>query len=97
MSVTAKQIARQLNLSEAAVSMALNHKPGVSTQTRRRVLETARSLGYDFSRISSLRTAPGLIYFIYYNKLDIFTMPLPQLERKTASRHTTPASTQAHT
>lgn len=75
MSVTAKQIARQLNLSEAAVSMALNHKPGVSTQTRRRVLETARSLGYDFSRISSLRTAPGLIYFIYYNKLDIFTMP----------------------
>lgn len=75
MSVTAKQIARQLNLSEAAVSMALNHKPGVSTRTRHRVLETAKSLGYDFSKHSSPGTSPGLIYFLYYNKLDIFTMP----------------------
>lgn len=78
MSVTAKQIAQQLNLSEAAVSMALNHKPGVSTQTRRRVLDTAQSLGYDFSRISPSQTTPGSIRLIYYNKLDIFTMPFFQ-------------------
>ena len=40
MSITAKELAKILNLSEAAVSMALNDKPGVSTETRKRVLET---------------------------------------------------------
>ena len=30
MSITAKELAKQLNLSEAAISMALNNKPGVS-------------------------------------------------------------------
>lgn len=78
MHVTAKQIAQQLNLSEAAVSMALNHKPGVSTQTRRRVLDTAKSLGYDFSRVCPSQAAPGVIRLIYYSKLDIFTMPFFQ-------------------
>ena len=29
MGITAKELARKLNLSAAAVSMALNHKPGV--------------------------------------------------------------------
>ena len=36
MSITAKELAKQLNLSEAAISMALNNKPGVSTLTRKR-------------------------------------------------------------
>ena len=53
MSVTAKEIARQLGLSEATVSFALRGKSGVSTQTTHRVLETARALGYDFSRLNS--------------------------------------------
>ena len=47
MAVTAKQIAQQLNLSPAAVSMALNGRPGVSTGTRRRVLEAARALRHN--------------------------------------------------
>ena len=34
MSITAKELAKILNLSEAAVSMALNDKPGVSTDTK---------------------------------------------------------------
>ena len=50
MKVTAKDLARALGLSEAAVSMALNNKPGVSTATRRKVLEEAERRGYDFSR-----------------------------------------------
>ena len=33
MSITAKELARKLNLSQTAVSMALNNKPGVSTET----------------------------------------------------------------
>ena len=48
MSVTAKELASLLNLSEAAVSMALNGKPGVSTATRKKVVETAEKYGYDY-------------------------------------------------
>ncbi len=43
MSVTAKQIAKELNISAAAVSMALNNKPGVSTETRKIVIELQKS------------------------------------------------------
>lgn len=50
MTITAKELAKTLGLSQAAVSMALNNKPGVSTATRRRVIDAARRLGYDFSR-----------------------------------------------
>jgi len=49
MKVTAKMVAERLGLSEAAVSMALNNKRGVSTATRRRVLKEAEKMGYDFS------------------------------------------------
>ena len=71
MSITAKELAKQLNLSEAAISMALNNKPGVSTLTRKRVLEAAASAGYDFSRISNTNEAPasnGTLYFVIYRK-----------------------------
>ena len=50
MAITAKELAKELGLSQAAVSMALNNKPGVSTATRRQVIEGAQRLGYDFSR-----------------------------------------------
>lgn len=56
MGITAKELAKKLNLSEAAVSMALNNKPGVSTQTRKKILEVAEKYGYDFSRFYSRRT-----------------------------------------
>ena len=45
MKVTAKELAAVLGISEAAVSMALNNKPGVSTATRRKVLEEAERRG----------------------------------------------------
>lgn len=44
--VTAKQIAEKLGLSPAAVSLALNGKPGVSENTRALVLEAAMQMGY---------------------------------------------------
>jgi len=71
MSITAKELAKQLQLSEAAVSMALNHKPGVSTATRKRVLEAARENGYDFSRIAPVAetiSENGTIYYVIYRK-----------------------------
>ena len=53
MSISAKELAKMLNLSEAAVSLALNNKPGVSTQTRQKVWSLAQQMGYDFSKAHS--------------------------------------------
>lgn len=46
MAITAKDIAQQLGLSPAAVSLALRGRAGVSEETRRRILETAQQMGY---------------------------------------------------
>ena len=70
--ITAKELAKQLNLSEAAVSMALNGKVGVSEKTRARVLAAAEEQGYDFSRIKERqfeREHPeGNILFLIFKK-----------------------------
>lgn len=68
MSITAKELAKKLNLSAAAVSMALNGKPGVSTQTRKLVLETAENYGYDFTKIAEKNHTVGSIYFVIFKK-----------------------------
>ncbi|WP_238014892.1 LacI family DNA-binding transcriptional regulator [Dactylosporangium sp. AC04546] len=44
--VTIRQVAIHAGVSEAAVSYALNGRPGVSEQTRARVLAAARDLGW---------------------------------------------------
>ncbi|KYH43288.1 LacI family DNA-binding transcriptional regulator [Branchiibius sp. NY16-3462-2] len=43
---TIADIARELQISKAAVSYALNGQPGVGEQTRQRVLDVARNLGW---------------------------------------------------
>lgn len=43
---TIADIARELQISKAAVSYALNGQPGVGEQTRQRVLDVARDLGW---------------------------------------------------
>ena len=69
MAVTAKELASQLGLSEAAVSLALNNKPGVSTETRRRVLEAARAGGYDLTgKAQALKAKIGAFCFVIYKK-----------------------------
>lgn len=71
MGITAKELAKKLNLSAAAVSMALNNKPGVSTQTRKMILKEAQKNGYDFSRIQAkeeVKSEQGTIYFVVYRK-----------------------------
>lgn len=65
MAITAKELAQKLNLSATAVSMALNNKPGVSTETRNRVIKAAEQYGYDFTRLSS-KAGPGDIYCVIY-------------------------------
>lgn len=70
--ITAKELSKLLGLSEAAVSMALNGRPGVSGATRERVLAAAREYGYDFSRIKERQFerehAEGNLLFLIYKK-----------------------------
>jgi len=71
MTITAKELAKKLNLSEAAISMALNNKPGVSTATHIRVVDAAKKYGYDFTRITEFmesNATHGTINFIIYKK-----------------------------
>jgi len=44
--VTIEDVARQSNASSATVSLVLRQKPGISPETRQRVLDAARALGY---------------------------------------------------
>ena len=69
MKITAKVLAQELGLSESAVSLALNNKKGVSSKTRKRVLDAARELGYEFADrgIPSSRKK-GSICFLVYKK-----------------------------
>ena len=67
MSVTAKALAARLGLSESAVSLALNNKPGVSRETRQRVMEAAKALGFDFSR-KGYSEKKGAVCFAVYKK-----------------------------
>ena len=71
MSITAKELAKIMGLSEAAISMALNNKSGVSTRTRKKVVDKAKELGYDFTRIQEQEEPVaynGTIHFIIYKK-----------------------------
>lgn len=68
MSITSKELAKILNLSPTAISMALNNKPGVSTATRKLVMETADKYGYDFSKLAEKHNLKGTIYFVIYKK-----------------------------
>lgn len=69
MSITGKELAGMLGLSESAVSLALNDKPGVSRATRRRVIDAAKEYGFDFSKKgSSAFSKKGTICFAIYKK-----------------------------
>jgi len=46
MNVTIKDIARELGICYSSVSRALNGKPGVSEETRKKISETAERMGY---------------------------------------------------
>lgn len=75
MKVTAKQIAEKLGISAAAVSMALNNKPGVSEQMRHQIIDVATSMGYNFSRINTKKTKSNTIAFIFFHKNFVFDTP----------------------
>lgn len=75
MKVTAKQIAEKLGISAAAVSMALNNKPGVSVAMRHKIIDVAMEMGYDFSRIQKKLEKSNEIAFIFFHKNFVFDTP----------------------
>lgn len=85
MAVTAKELAKRLDLSEAAVSLALNHKPGVSTATRKRVLAAAEKAGFDFTKLKQAGPAPnsGSVYFVIFKKHGAVVSDTPFFDQLT--------------
>lgn len=77
MSITAKELATLLHLSESAVSLALNHKKGVSTKTRNKVIEAAHNYGYDFSKIKHQPAQQGSINLLIYRKNGVVVTDTP--------------------
>jgi LacI family transcriptional regulator len=51
--VTLTDVARLANVAIGTASEALNNKPGISAETRERVIEAARQMGYDQRYISA--------------------------------------------
>lgn len=72
-----EEIARASNVSKAAVSLALNNKPGISEETRKRILEVVRTSGYkhrsmvDSGVEGTGRPAPKLIRLVGCVKEDL--------------------------
>ena len=68
MSITAKELAEKLGMSAAAVSLALNNKPGVSEITREEVIRAAKENGFDFRKIKRKSIVQKKVAFVIYKK-----------------------------
>jgi LacI family transcriptional regulator len=65
-----REIAKNLGVSVATVSRALNDKPNVRPDTRERILAEASRIGYDFVRPATAPKVIGLAYTSYQGHLD---------------------------
>ncbi len=68
MKVKQSDIARQLNISTTAVSLAINNKPGVSEDTRRQVIDICRDIGYELPAVEKISQICGSIGLYIYKK-----------------------------
>lgn len=89
--VTLDDIAAATGLSPASVSLALNDKDGLSADTRRRVIEAARDLGYERSGRRPVNAPPTIS--VVAERLpvaptsDPFNKPILQGLEAAARRH----------
>lgn len=63
--MTRKELAKLLQISPASLSLVLNHKPGVSESTRRRVLTKVEELGYSAWIRKNERQSDNLCLILY--------------------------------
>lgn len=77
MSISAKELAKKLNISAATVSMVLNNKPGISEKTRSTVLSAAQEYGFDFSRLEAKSAVSGNLQLVIYKKHGMVVSDTP--------------------
>ena len=69
MKLKSKDIAKMLGVSPATVSLVLNNKPGISDDTRNRIIQFLLENGYDTSKLSNNSSEVNkTIQFIVYKK-----------------------------
>lgn len=86
---TLADVARAVGVSVAAVSVAINGRPGVSDELRRTIQETAQRLGYSPNRSAvALRTRrSGLVGLLIRNLRNPFFLDVAEgFERECAAR-----------
>lgn len=76
MAISSKELAEKLNISAATVSMVLNNKPGISAETRDRVINAAKRYGFDFSKFET-EASPSVILLLIYKKNGIIVADTP--------------------
>ena len=72
MKVKAADIARELQISKATVSLALNNKPGVSEQTRQEILDCKKLL--ESRKFATRRTGLPVRSLIFLLMQPIFRL-----------------------
>jgi DNA-binding LacI/PurR family transcriptional regulator len=73
MHATLKDIAERANVSQAAVSLAINGKRGVGRETAERILRIAGEMGYQIS--AGPQTAPGSFKFVQLRQINPLVDP----------------------
>lgn len=78
--VTMTKIAKACGTSIGTVDRALNNRPGINQETKRQILETARSMGYQSNRIAGAlsRKNPKRIAMLDYRQESDFHSVLLQ-------------------
>ncbi|QJP35176.1 LacI family transcriptional regulator [Nonlabens sp. Ci31] len=77
--VTLKQLADLLNYSISTISKALNNSEEINSDTKLKIIEAARELGYKFSQ-TSLKTNKTIVVIIPDIRNDFFAQVLNGLE-----------------
>ena len=67
MGVSAKSIAQELGLSQSTVSLALRSLPGISDETKKKVLQKAAEMGYHKTEAPQLQ-GPRFLSLVLYKK-----------------------------
>ncbi len=68
MNISAKELAKLINVSPATVSMVFNNKPGISDATRELVLKTAAEYGYAPKKTEASGASSRIIQLVNYKK-----------------------------
>lgn len=66
MSISAKELAQKIHVSQATISMVFNNKPGISEATRKLVLEAAKK--YDYVPSKAAAVEKRVIQLVIYQK-----------------------------